>query len=164
MAPDGLGSDADRTGVGRTAFQTSDPITVVSRDDTDESRSGPSVPEAPSPSGPDPEQIGPEIPQAPGSDTDPEQLGPEIPQAPELKPGDADSEVVGLFWKLVIVFNVALLGLSVGPMIGFFEGDWDFGLQVFAVGAIAFAYGMVRYYQFMNGRDSEDDEDEAASE
>jgi len=135
----------------------------VSSDDPDESGASPEIPEAPSHSGPDPEQIGPEIPTAPGSDTDPEDLGPPIPEAPELDPSDADTEVVGLFWKLVIVFNVALLGVSLGPMIGFFRGNWDLGLQVFAVGAIAFAYGLVRYYQFVNDRDDGDD-DESATE
>jgi hypothetical protein len=126
----------------------------VSSDDHDKRESTPEIPEAPEPDGPDPESLGPGVPTAPGSETDAENLGPEIPTAPE--PGDGDSEIVGLFWKLVVVFNAAVLALSVGPMIGFFLGDWDLGLQVFAVGALAFAYGTVRYYQFRRDRDESD--------
>ncbi|PSP93226.1 hypothetical protein BRC91_10440 [Halobacteriales archaeon QS_4_62_28] len=125
----------------------------MSGDELDDPDSGPEIPEAPAPDGPDPESLGPEVPTAPGTET----LGPEIPTPPD--PGEGDSEVVGLFWKLVVVFNVAILGLSVGPMIVFFLGDWDLGLQVFAVGALAFAYGTARYYQFRRDRDGDTDTD-----
>lgn len=122
--------------------------------------SGVDIPEAPSTGGPDPDDLGPDIPTAPGSEFDPDQLGPDIPTPPE--PGEGDTGVVALFWKLVVVFNVAVFGLAVGPMIGVFLGDWDLGLQVFAVGALAFAYGTIRYDRFRRGRDEEPDEPETA--
>ena len=86
---------------------------------------------------------------------DPSSLGPEVPEAPSPPDGTGDSDVAALFWKLVVVFNVALLALSVGPMLAYFEGQVEFGLQVFLVGVISFAYGTFRYVQFRQGRDGD---------
>lgn len=119
--------------------------------DDDEDEAGVDVPEAPSPNVTEPEDLGPEVPAAAGTAEDDESLGPDVPTPPT--PDEADTEVVGLFWKLVVVFNVAVFGVTVGPMIGFFLGNWDLGLQVFAVGALALAYGLVRYYRFREDRD-----------
>jgi len=123
----------------------------VSSDEPDDSAAG-EGPTPPSVDGPDPEQIGPRVPTAPGTETDPESMGPEIPEPPEPGAADADAESVRLFWKLVLVFNVAVFGLAVGPMFGYFLGDWDRGLQIFAVGALALVYGLVRYYGFRRDR------------
>jgi len=84
---------------------------------------------------------------------DPSSLGPDVPEPPD---GSANSEVAGLFWTLVVVFNVALLGLSLGPMFAYFEGRVELGLQLTAAGAILFVYGYVRYRRFMADRDSDD--------
>ncbi|MBX0321835.1 hypothetical protein EGH21_02200 [Halomicroarcula sp. F13] len=86
---------------------------------------------------------------------DPDSLGPDVPKAPRPPDGSGDSDVAALFWKLVLVFNVALLGLSVGPMLAYFEGRVDLGVRVFLVGLLAFGYGTFRYYKFR--RDREDD-------
>ncbi|MDS0277383.1 hypothetical protein NDI85_06230 [Halomicroarcula sp. S1AR25-4] len=97
---------------------------------------------------------------------DPESLGPDVPKAPSPPDGSANSEVAGLFWKLVLVFNVALLGLSVGPMLVYFEGRVDLGIRVFLVGLLAFAYGTARYVKFERERTADDEagEDEVRSE
>ena len=84
----------------------------------------------------------------------PSSLGPDIPEAPEPPDGAANSEVTSLFWKLVVVFNVALLALSVGPMLAYFEGQVDLGIRITLVGAVTFAYGVFRYRRFVNQRDS----------
>ena len=76
---------------------------------------------------------------------DPSSLGPDVPEPPD---GGANSEVTSLFWQLVVVFNIALLALSVGPMLAYFEGRVELGIQLFLVGLIAFGYGTVRYVQF----------------
>jgi len=88
---------------------------------------------------------------------DPSSLGPDVPSAPSPPDGGASSEVAGLFWKLVAVFNIALLGLSVGPMLAYFEGRVDFGLRITALGALLFGYGVFRYRRFMRQRDQEND-------
>lgn len=82
---------------------------------------------------------------------DPDSLGPDVPSPPE--PG-TNSEIITLFWKLVLVFNVALLGLSVGVMFIVFDGRWGLGLDLILVGAVLFAYGAFRYHRF---RVTEDD-------
>jgi hypothetical protein len=87
---------------------------------------------------------------------DPESLGPDVPSPSD---GAYDGDATGLFVKLVIVFNVALLALSLGPMLAYFEGQVDLGVRIFLVGVIAFGYGTFRYVQFERERKS-DDEDE----
>jgi len=113
--------------------------------------------------GPDEDGSGPISEKSPHepAEFDPSSLGPDVPEAPSPPDGGADSEVAALFWKLVVVFNVALLALSVGPMLAYFEGRVDLGLRIFAVGAVAFGYGLVRYYQFARDRDSGDATDDA---
>jgi len=91
---------------------------------------------------------------------DPSSLGPDVPEAPSAPEGAANNEVTGLFWKLVAVFNIALLALSVGPMLAYFEGRVELGVRVTLVGVIAFAYGYFSYRRFVKRRDSDDDADE----
>lgn len=78
---------------------------------------------------------------------DPESLGPEIP-SPSNSGSSDNPEAVELFAKLVVVFNVAVLALAVGPMFIFFQGQVELGLQIFLFGVLIFAYGTYRYYQF----------------
>lgn len=104
---------------------------------------------------------------------DPPSLGPETPSVdvPEvdvytpdtLTPGeDVDRETYRLFWRLVIVFDVALLALSLGPMFVYFRGNWRRGLTLFVFGALVFAYGVARYREFR--RSDEDGADDDASD
>lgn len=111
--------------------------------------------------GPDEDGSGPISEKSPHEpeEFDPSSLGPDVPEAPNAPDGTGDSEVAALFWKLVVVFNVALLALSVGPMLAYFEGQVEGGLQIFLVGLIAFGYGTVRYVQFRRERDGDDGED-----
>ncbi|WP_324663109.1 DUF7322 domain-containing protein [Haloarcula sediminis] len=84
---------------------------------------------------------------------DPSSLGPDVPEPPD---GAGNSEVASVFWKLVLVFNVALLALSLGPMFAYFRGNVGLGLQLTAAGAILFAYGYYRYRQFVRERDADE--------
>lgn len=84
-----------------------------------------------------------------------EQLGPEIPAPPA--PGEAENpETITLFWRLVVVFNVALFCLAVGPMLVYFQGQWDLGSQLFLVGVVTAAYGLTRYVQHRRSGDDDD--------
>lgn len=113
----------------------------------------------------DPNADGERLPEEPGwrperetessadpGELDPESLGPDVPSAPDI--GEVEnSEVIQLFWKLVLVFNVAILALAVGPMFAFFDGRWELGSQLFFLGVITFAYGTVRYYRLRAVKD-----------
>ncbi len=80
------------------------------------------------------------------SEFDPESIGPSVPEPPE--PGVADSQAVELFWKLVVVFNVALFALALGAMQVGFGVRPELGVQVFLVGVLALVYGLYRYRDF----------------
>lgn len=91
---------------------------------------------------------------------DPDSLGPDVPEPPEAPStssvADADvenPEIARQFWQLVLVFNVALLALSVGAMFVGFRGNLDLGLKVLAVGVLTFALGLYRYHRFESDRD-----------
>lgn len=102
----------------------------------------------------DPNSLGPDAPSVPDPDHPGEDLAPDVPTASDLDPSAVDPATARMFWWLVVVFNVALFGLSVGPMIGFFRGNWDLALQVFLVGVLAFGYGVIKYYRFRRDDDS----------
>lgn len=84
--------------------------------------------------------------------TDPDADGPETGF-----PDDADEvsnpEAVRLFVRLVVVFDVALLALALGPMFVFFRGERELGTQIFLAGVVAFGYGTYRYYAYRHGSD-----------
>ena len=70
-------------------------------------------------------------------------ITPDIPEAPS--PEDADPQLQMRFWSLVVVFNIALLALSVGAMFVVFEENVELGGQLFLGGVIVGAYGLYRY-------------------
>lgn len=78
---------------------------------------------------------------------DPDSLGPEVP-APPASPSDADSEVRGLFWVLVLVANIALLTASLGIMFIVFQDRWALGAQLTLAGVILGLYVYYRVYRF----------------
>jgi len=95
------------------------------------------------PDDPEPEDLEPE-------EFDPESLGPESPSIPDLseKASEADPEVSGLFWWLVVVFNVALMAFSLGLMFIIFQQNWTLGGQLSLAGLVLGGYGYVRYRRF----------------
>jgi hypothetical protein len=58
---------------------------------------------------------------------------------------DADPELQRQFWLLVVVFNVAVMAVSVGAMLAVFRNQWDAGGSLLVAGAILAAYGYVKY-------------------
>ena len=88
---------------------------------------------------PKPPDLGPEVPSVdvPGPDEGlTESLTPE---------SDVDPETHRTFWRLVVVIDVALLALTVGPMLIYFEGDWRRGLAMVSLGLLVSAYGLRTY-------------------
>lgn len=86
---------------------------------------------------------------------DPEQdLGPRVDVPSVGAPGGADVEVPAdlrfTFWRVVILVNVGLLGVSLGAMFVYFEGDWRLGGGALAVGALTLGYAYVLYWRYQN--------------
>jgi hypothetical protein len=60
-------------------------------------------------------------------------------------PDDVDPELQSRFWSLVLIFNVAVLGVSVGGLFILFRDDLAVGVQLVLAGAIVGVYGLYRY-------------------
>lgn len=88
---------------------------------------------------------------------DPDSLGPEIPSPPDPTADDVDvpPELAKAFWAAVVFANVGLLGVSLGPMLIFFEGRVDAGLASFLIGVLGLVFAYRRYHGYMN-RDGAD--------
>lgn len=96
--------------------------------------------------------LGPDVPSVdiPGESDDDDEG--EDGETLEMFPDDVDPEVSRTFWRLVVVFDVALLALAVGPMFIYFRGDWTTGGRLLLLGGVAFAYGVYRYRRFRASR------------
>lgn len=101
-------------------------------------------------SDPEPPSIGPEVPEVDVPEVD-------IPGSGDPVGGDVDVETAKGFWRLVLIFDVALLALALGPMFVYFEGDLRRGGTLVAFGALVFAYGVARYREFRNDGNAHDD-------
>ena len=96
---------------------------------------------------------------------DPPSLGPGVPEVdvpevevptPDTATGgaDVDTETAAVFWRLVLVFDIALLALSLGPMFVYFRGELVRGAMLLSFGALAFGYGVLRYREFRQAGES----------
>lgn len=72
---------------------------------------------------------------------------------PETDDTDIAPETARLFWYLVGVFNVALLGVAIGAMLIVFRGRWTLGGQITLGGAILLAYGYYRFRKYSHPDD-----------
>ncbi|MEM4781039.1 MAG: hypothetical protein QXG03_05710 [Halalkalicoccus sp.] len=100
---------------------------------------------------PDEPDLGPPIPNIEPEETEPE-LGPQIPDVspPDggfLGPEDAPKELLGAFWKLVLLLNVGLLAASLGALLLIFEGRLRLGGGLLAAGLLALARGLYTYWK-----------------
>lgn len=78
---------------------------------------------------------------------------PEAELTPDTDDPDVPQETARLFWYLVAVFNVALMGLAVGVMLIVFQDRWSLGGQITLAGAILLAYGIYRYRTYARRED-----------
>ncbi|WP_255150558.1 DUF7322 domain-containing protein [Halorarius halobius] len=92
------------------------------------------------------------------SEFDPSSLGPDPTTTfgSEGEEYEVDDETSRAFWAAVVLANVGLFGVTVGPMLWYFEGATYVGGGLFAVGAVALArtYAIQRRYSRAS-RDSE---------
>jgi hypothetical protein len=68
-------------------------------------------------------------------------LGPDLPEPS----GDAPPRVQFLFWGLVVVFNLAVLGIGVGLLLIVLGGNFALGGQILLAGLLLLGYGLYRY-------------------
>lgn len=107
------------------------------------------LPDERSPHEPDEPDLGPDIPDVAPEESGSE-FGPEIPTvAPPdggfFGPSDTPTELLKAFWTLVVLFNVGLLGTSLGLMLLGFRGRLFLGGGLLAVGLLALSRGIYRY-------------------
>ncbi|WP_247728356.1 DUF7322 domain-containing protein [Halovivax limisalsi] len=81
---------------------------------------------------------------------DPDAPGLTIP-AVETDETDAPKEVVETFWITVLVVNVAVFCVAVGPMLIYFEGWIREGAAMVIAGIALFGLAYRRYRAFMQG-------------
>lgn len=96
--------------------------------------------------------LGPDVPEVdiPGTDD-----AAEADDDLEMFPDDVDPTVSRTFWRLVVVFDAALLALAVGPMFIYFRGNWEVGGQLLLLGGVTFAYGVYQYRRYRRDRASD---------
>lgn len=76
---------------------------------------------------------------------DPERDLPEVPKAPKpsVAESNVDPEFAMLWWRSVFLANVAVAGVSLGPMLVYFRGMWIAGVGATLLGLAA----LFRTYQ-----------------
>lgn len=72
-------------------------------------------------------------------------LGPGTPTPPAPPSADIDADTARRFWALVAIFNLAILGLSLGAMFVLFERNYTLGGQLLLGGGAVFLFGLYRY-------------------
>lgn len=100
--------------------------------------------------------VEPDVPRAPDlTDNEPgllEELTGRTPEAPDYDAadfgpadGEVDADLAKQFWSLVLILNVALLGMALGLLLAGFERRFRLGGAMFAVGAAALVRAWYRY-------------------
>ncbi|MFB6228831.1 MAG: hypothetical protein ABEH88_09780 [Halobacteriales archaeon] len=107
-------------------------------EDQPEADTGIGAPEVDVPEVDAPEVDIPEV-DAPGVDAVESEADVGVPDG-----SDASAQLRASFWGVVLLFNVALLLLSVGPMFALMRGRWRLGGGLFVAGAVAFGLGVRR--------------------
>lgn len=82
---------------------------------------------------------------------------PEAPTVPDPSGNDVPPDVAAAFWGAVVLVNVGLFAVALGPMLIFFRGQWEWGGGLFTVGALALAHAYQRYRRFRTERDADGD-------
>ena len=88
-------------------------------------------------------------------------IEPEPPSVsvPQTDDANADPELLRTFWASVVLANVALAGVTVGPMLIYFRGQWKLGGLLVVIGLFCFARTYSIYAEFRD-RENDDREDD----
>ena len=90
---------------------------------------------------------------------DPDSLGPDPPSVDPPTDfsslEDVDDEVFENFVGAAVMLNVSLLALSLGVMLIYFRGDWDYGAPSLLIGAVAAVF-VARFYWRFKTRDTDE--------
>lgn len=62
--------------------------------------------------------------------------------------GDVDSELMAVFWKLVIALKVAIFALSLGTLFLVFQQNVLIGGPLVAIGSVAGGYSLIKYRRY----------------
>lgn len=83
---------------------------------------------------------------------DPDSLGPDPPD-PTAADGtfEADEETVRVFWTAVVLANLGLFAVSLGPMLVYFRGQVTLGGALVAVGLVALGRTYYTYREYTSG-------------
>lgn len=83
---------------------------------------------------------------------------PNVPDAPTPTLGESDAapRIKKTFWASVIFANLALFGLTVGPMVLFFREDLTLGGVLLAVGAFSAFRTWSTYVSFRDREEADD--------
>lgn len=76
--------------------------------------------------------LGPEVPQ-------PDSTVPETP-SPDVDYADVDPKLRALFWKLVLLYKVSILGTSLGVLLLIFDAGPNVGFELLAGGLVLLGY------------------------
>ena len=122
------------------------------RDDTDTSDSShphePGEPDLPGEDNPGERLIAKYDPTVDADDDPGEE---HIPDSDDV---DVPQDTARLFWYLVAVFNLAIVGLAVGILLIVFQNRWTLGGQITIGGAVLLAYGYYRYRKHAGDKNS----------
>lgn len=116
----------------------------------------------------DPDSDGLTIPQvstgddeADGTAAEPDAEADDLGQS--LAEGDVPADLLQTFWALVLVVNAAVLAVSLGLLVLFFEGTMGRGGLLLAAGLVLFGFAGRRYRRFRDADTEADDGAETTS-
>ncbi|WP_255196836.1 DUF7322 domain-containing protein [Halorarius litoreus] len=92
---------------------------------------------------------------------DPHSLGPATGLSTGDEDYDVDDETFRSFYAAVVLANIGLFGVTVGPMLWFFRGETLIGGGLFVVGAVAIArtYRIQQRYKQRRKNESDPSDD-----
>lgn len=87
-----------------------------------------------------------------------ERVLPDLPDS-MVPENPSNPDAVRLFWRLVVVFDVAILAIALGALLLYFEGQFVQGGGFLGLGFLSFGYGVARYRRYRRQEDETDSAD-----